>query len=197
MKIEKVLKNTNPFDFFTFKNIFTENEIDEIYLLFENHITQLKDSYNITGRRSKYNNRIYLNKCHYERFSIVKELIDTLREFFKETFKPSNDKLFIRTELIMDNEGFWLEPHVDIPEKKLSMMIYLNRSNDEGIPGTTLYDNNLNEIYETPYKNNTGFYFFPSENTWHGVKTFKDKKRMALMINVTTFETEFELYKNE
>jgi hypothetical protein len=127
----------------------------------------------------------------------VKELIDTLREFFKETFKPSNDKLFIRTELIMDNEGFWLEPHVDIPEKKLSMMIYLNRSNDEGIPGTTLYDNNLNEIYETPYKNNTGFYFFPSENTWHGVKTFKDKKRMALMINVTTFETEFELYKNE
>lgn len=195
MKIDNVEQNKNPFIFYTFKDIFTKKEIEKIYILFEKHAIQLKETYNTTGKRSKSNNRLYLNMHHYKTIPIVKELMDTFREYFKQIFNASNQKLFIRTELIMDNEGFWLEPHVDIPEKKLSMMIYLNKNNDKGITGTMLYDNNLNEVFETPYENNTGFYFFPSYDTWHGVRPFKDKVRMAIMVNVTTFETEFELNK--
>ena len=193
MNIDNVIKHSNPFNFFTFKNIFTENEIVEIYSLFETHGSQLKEIYNNTGKRSTCDNRIYLNINHYKTVPLVKQVIEMFAEYFKIIFNTSNEVLFIRAELIMDNEGFWLEPHVDIPEKKLSMMIYLNKDNDEGIPGTMLYDNNLNEIYEPPYKNNTGFYFFPSKNTWHGVKPFKGKQRTALMVNVTTFKTDFKL----
>ena len=66
---------------------------------------------------------------------------------------------YLRVELIEDKEKSWLKPHVDINEKIMSFILYLNNTNESLDIGTSLYNNNKELVTTVPYINNTGFYF--------------------------------------
>lgn len=101
---------------------------------------------------------------------------------------------YLRVEFIEDREKSWLEPHVDISEKIMSFLVYLNNTNEDVEIGTALYDNNKKYVTTVPYIDNTGFYFYPGADTWHGLESVNIKeRRRAVMVNYCTFKTEFKV----
>ncbi|HTW35397.1 MAG TPA: hypothetical protein VMD53_12335 [Rhizomicrobium sp.] len=76
----------------------------------------------------------------------------------------------LRVEYCQDVTGFWLEPHVDIPVKLFTLLIYL--SDEPGLcdAGTDIYDasSEHNRVATVPYEKGNGFIFIPGANTWHG-----------------------------
>lgn len=194
MNFNNIQKNILPFEHYTFDHVFEDVELDSIYKLFETHTALLENQHNTTGKRVSYNKRLYLTQTEYKEIPTVKLIIDGLMRFFVSMYKSTNNNpLYLRVELLRDQKGFWLEPHVDIPEKKLSMMVYVNPRETLDISGTLLYNSKLEAVTEVPYKNNTGFYFLPGEDTWHGVSELKNGPRFSIMANVCTFETDFRL----
>jgi hypothetical protein len=111
--------------------------------------------------------------------------------------QESNVKIrgnYLRIELIEDREKSWLEPHVDINEKIMSFLVYLNNTDESLDIGTALYNNKQEYITTVPYIDNTGFYFYPSNDTWHGLESINIKeRRRAIMVNYCTFKTEFKV----
>ena len=88
----------------------------------------------------------------------------------------------LRIELCQDSDGFWLEPHIDIGVKRLSMMIYLNR--DDDTLGTDLYtaDHQLHPAAPAPL--NSGLLFIAQDQVVHGFEKREIKGvRKALMVN--------------
>lgn len=75
---------------------------------------------------------------------------------------------FLRMEYIQDVDGAWLKPHHDVPEKLLSMVIYLCTGPDAADWGTDIYDNDRKWFARTSADFNTAAIFMPGENTWHG-----------------------------
>ncbi len=82
---------------------------------------------------------------------------------------------FLRMEYIQDIDGAWLKPHHDVPEKLLSMVIYLCTGPDAGDWGTDIYDNERKWFARTSAAFNTAAIFIPGENTWHGF----EKRRLV------------------
>lgn len=194
MNFSNIQKHDLPFEHYTFDHVFGDTDLHLIYNLFETHTAFLENQHNTTGKRASYNNRLYLTQTECKKIPTAKLIVDGLMDFFSGIYKSTNEQpLYLRAELLRDEKGFWLEPHVDIVEKKLSMMIYINSKETLDIPGTILYNNNLDAVIEVPYKNNTGFYFLPDKNTWHGVSELKNGPRFSIMANVCTFETDFKL----
>ena len=92
----------------------------------------------------------------------------------------------LRIEYCQDVEGFWLEPHVDIPVKLLTMLIYLTDAPELHDAGTDLYDNSPEHklVSCVPYEWNAGFIFVPGKNTWHGFRMRAIRGvRKSLIIN--------------
>ena len=65
-----------------------------------------------------------------------KEVIDAVQEKIKKNLTNS----YIRIEYIADRKGFWLKPHLDIPEKLMTMMLFINTYNESDKLGTDFYD---------------------------------------------------------
>ena len=99
----------------------------------------------------------------------------------------------LRMEYSLDTEGFWLEPHVDIPEKLLSMLVYLSDPDhpDPEHWGTDIYKSKTEHFKIVPFIHNTGFLFKPGVNTWHAMDIGKIKRsevRHSLIINYVSNE---------
>ena len=84
------------------------------------------------------------------------EVVESIQEKIKKNLKNS----FIRIEYIADRKGFWLKPHLDIPEKLMTMMLFINTYDESKNLGTDFYDTNMKLVKTIPYKHNTG-YFLP------------------------------------
>ena len=190
--IENRIQNKIPFNHYTFNNV-----LDNFDLTFLSKIN-LKNSSTLNGKRTSNKNRFFITKkdMNYYCFkSIVNYFLnEKIINFFE---KESNRKIrgnYLRVEILEDKDDSYLEPHCDIKEKILSLMIYLNESNEDESIGTSLYDKNKKLIKTVPYINNSGFYFYPDNNTWHGLEKIKLKnKRKAIMVNYCTFKTEFKV----
>ena len=92
---------------------------------------------------------------------------------------------FLRVEYCQDREGFWLEPHRDIKEKRITMQIYLNTGFDAATLGTDLYDKNKEFHSRAPSTLGQGMIFIPAEpESWHGFekRPIQDVRR-SLIIN--------------
>ena len=67
-------------------------------------------------------------------------------------------------------DGFWLEPHVDIPVKLFTMLVYLSGEPELQDAGTDIYDATPqhNRVGTASYERNKGLIFIPGKDTWHG-----------------------------
>ena len=93
----------------------------------------------------------------------------------KSLEKKFNQKLkFDSIDLWIDDEGYFLPPHLDNEKIKLHLQIYLDNDN----VGTSLYNLNKEKIYTFPYKMNCGYALLNNKHSLHGVETvIKDGRK--------------------
>ncbi len=143
--------------------------------------------------------RVFLEKDNYERLPNGMELIQDLRD--KEVIQSIENYIqkdltnsYIRVEYIADRKGFWLKPHLDIKEKLMTMMLFINTFNESENLGTDFYDLNMKLVKTIPYRHNTGYFFASGNNTWHGLEKKEIKiERRCMQINYVTFPTSWPI----
>ena len=119
-----------------------------------------------------------------------KEVIGSIQEKIKKDLKNS----FIRIEYIADRKGFWLKPHLDIKEKLMTMMLFINTYDESEKLGTDFYDTNMKLVKTVTYKHNSGYFFASGHNTWHGLEKKEIKiERRCMQINYVTFPTSWPI----
>jgi len=196
MKFRNYKEHNEPFNYYTFDNFLCEKELESF-----RNIDLNKNASNLTGERTDNKNRYYVNEKNKNEHFVTERLIDffTRKEtinFFQEKHNLNLNHTYLRVELINDNEGSFLKPHKDIKEKLISLLVYINETDEDENIGTSLYDKNLEFVKTVPFKNNFGFYFLPGDDTWHGLEKIKVKKdRKMIMINYCTFKTDFKVQK--
>ena len=150
-----------------------------------------------TGKGIDGKLRLFVNKENSTYFPRLTELINILqskecRDIISEKLKKSLNNSFVRLEIIADKLGFWLTPHKDIKEKLMTMMIWVNPYNESENLGTDFYDNSLNLVKTSKYKNNTGYFFSSGQDTWHGLEKKEIiKERRSIQINYVSFKTDW------
>jgi hypothetical protein len=192
MKISNITCDSSPFNYYSFSDVFCENELNQIV-----NIDLFKHSAKLEGERASNTNRFFANDENRKNHEIIDHIInyfsdsEVISHFENESGRKISGN-YLRIEFIADTESSWLKPHVDINEKIMSMMIYLNTTDENLNIGTSVYDEDMKLVKTVPYIHNTGFYFYPSHNTWHGLEPIKIKtSRKAIMVNYCTFKTEF------
>lgn len=194
MKFRNKKCKKNPFKHYIFTEFFCERELADI-----NRVQLSNHSASLDGARTTNNNRFFVDKENMWSNSALNRIVDFfLRDDIILMFEQESGKTirgnYLRVEFIEDREKSWLEPHVDISEKIMSFLVYLNNTNEDVEIGTALYDNNKKYVTTVPYIDNTGFYFYPGADTWHGLESVNIKeRRRAVMVNYCTFKTEFKV----
>ena len=128
------------------------------------------------GRRESNNStRFYFSRAAQAKHPVCREVASAFRSpevvaALKETTGSPVDKGRLRIEYCQDTDGFWLEPHVDIPVKLFTMLIYLSDDPALSDAGTDIYDASPahRTVATAPYAFNAGMIFIPGKNTWHG-----------------------------
>jgi hypothetical protein len=128
------------------------------------------------GRRESNNStRVYFNPENQARFPACRALAqafdsDAVRRSIERLTgtRLANGKL--RIEYCQDRDGFWLEPHVDIPVKLFTMLVYLAKEPELSDAGTDIFDASPEHkrVATAPCEWNKGLIFIPGKNTWHG-----------------------------
>ena len=143
--------------------------------------------------------RVFLEKDNFDKLPNGMELIQDLRDkdviqSIENYIKKDLSNSYIRVEYIADRKGFWLKPHLDIKEKLMTMMLFINTYNESENLGTDFYDLDMKLVKTIPYKHNTGYFFASGNNTWHGLEKKEIKiERRCMQINYVTFPTSWPI----
>lgn len=129
------------------------------------------------GRRETNNaTRVYFSPNNQKGFPVCRELAAALDSFHVRSAIEQVTGAHImsgrlRIEYCQDGDGFWLEPHVDIPVKLFTMLIYLSGEPELADAGTDIYDATPEHrlVGRAPCSWNTGLIFIPGKDTWHGL----------------------------
>jgi hypothetical protein len=194
MKLKPIFEWTDPFLHYTFSNFFDEDELSA-YKSIDPHGNHGNE---LTRTRTSSKNRIFIDDNLCKTYEIYRNI----RDFFvsKETIELFESYVnksvpnYLRLEVIKDTGESWLEPHCDIMEKYVSFLLFINDSNENPNIGTDLYSSDLIVKKTVPFIDNTGYFFYPGKDTWHGLEKKKIKThRKILMMNYVEFNTEIKL----
>ncbi len=194
-------KHEDPFLYWLIDQPFSEQAIREVV---QTDIPNVRRDYDgtragdATTKVGTVNTRCFISPSNVDDYPALGALVDDLLS--PGTIELCSDMLrrrmdgYLRVEVICDREGFWLEPHKDIKEKLMSMLLYVNLVGESENLGTDLYDGKLNLVKTVPFRNNFGYMFAPSHDTWHGLeKKTVQKERRSVLINYVTFQTDWQL----
>lgn len=172
--LQQVTHQTFPYDYWLLRDVLPSNMIDDLMTLpFPKIAHPVFD-----GRRESNNSsRIYFSPENQKRHAVCRDMVgvfgnpQTIRQLEKVT-KSDLSRGQLRIEYCQDEDGFWLEPHLDLGVKLFTMLIYLSDDPKLYDAGTDIYDDTPqhNLVATAPYEYNTGLFFIPGENTWHGFK---------------------------
>jgi len=141
--------------------------------------------------------RLFITKYNVNKFPFLQKLINELqnKNYYQKIsgyLKKDLSGSFVRLEVIADKLGFWLQPHKDIPEKLMTMMIWANPYNESENLGTDLYNENFELVKTVKYKHNCGYFFASGKDTWHGLEKKEIKiERRCVQINYVGFKTDW------
>ena len=62
----------------------------------------------------------------------------------------------------------------------MTMMIWANPYKESENLGTDLYNDEFEIVKTVKYVHNAGYFFSSGQDTWHGLRVKRDKKRKAL-----------------
>ena len=147
------------------------------------------------GKRATNNAlRVYFTPEIQARFEVCRRVVagfqdPEVRSAIEATTGADLSDGHLRIEYCQDTDGFWLEPHTDIPVKKFTMLVYLLDDPDLADAGTNILEGppDFKYVGSAPYGRNKGVIFIPAENTWHGVGHHPIKGlRKSIIINYVT-----------
>ena len=200
MNLSETTLHTYPFDHWELNNCLDDLTLKEIV---NATIPEGKRAYDGT-RAADHNGqgidgklRLYITKENSKAFPHLQKLISNLQsknncEKFSALLNKSLSNSFVRLEIIADKLGFWLKPHKDIPEKLMTMMIWVNPYDESQNLGTDLYDSNFKIVKTVKYQHNCGYFFSSGQDTWHGLEKKEiQKERRCIQINYVTFRTDW------
>ena len=149
-----------------------------------------------TGKGIDGKLRLFVDKSNCKYFPFLTKLINEFQGNvaykISQLLQKDLSKSFVRLEIIGDKKGFWLQPHKDIPEKLMTMMIWANPNNGHENLGTDLYDKNFKLVKTVKYHHNNGYFFSSGSDTWHGLEMKEIKKeRRCIQINYVSFKTDW------
>ncbi len=128
----------------------------------------------LSGKREDQNaTRCYANAASMRRFPLLARLAEALqsrrvaREIVALTAAPL-DGTNLRLEYAVDSDGFWLEPHTDLGEKKFTCLISLAEGARQADLGTDIYSPRNKVHKRAPFLRNGALMFVPGATTWHG-----------------------------
>lgn len=195
-------RSTDPFLHYIIRQPLSTAQLGEIDNAMIADVPRLYDGTragNQTGDAKNANTRCFVDTENVDSFPALGELIDELLavetiEFVEHMLERSLANCNLRFEVLCDRQGFWLEPHKDIKEKRMSMLLYSNPCGESINLGTDLYNKDLQLVKTMPFATNVGYMFGPGDDTWHGLEKKEIKKeRRSLLINYVTFETCWKL----
>jgi len=184
----KSQRHREPFKYWVLEDVLPESVCDAIGALPFSPL----DKAVFNGRREANNaKRIYFTPANQRRFSVCHEVADAFRSSrvahaLERMTGADLAKSRLRIEYCQDVDGFWLEPHVDIPVKLFTMLVYLSDAPELHDAGTDIYDASPEHklIASVPYEWNAGLIFVPGKNTWHGFRKRPIRGlRKSLIIN--------------
>jgi hypothetical protein len=128
------------------------------------------------GRREANNStRVYFAPPMQARFPICAAIADLFqsqpaRSAIAALTKVDLNQGRLRIEYCQDIDGFWLEPHVDIPVKLVTMLIYLSDDPALSDAGTDIYGPGPEHrrAGRVGYRRGRALIFAPDADTWHG-----------------------------
>ena len=200
MNLENLEYFNEPFNHWEFNNFIDESTLNEISFSSLPNGQRAYDGTRAadhTGEGLDGKLRLFITKENNLNFPYLTTLINKLQKTetankISKIINKDLSKSFVRLEIIGDKKGFWLKPHKDIPEKLMTMMLWVNPYNESESLGTDLYDNNFNIVKTVKYIHNTGYFFSSGEDTWHGLELKEIKKeRRCIQINYVNFETDW------
>lgn len=128
----------------------------------------------IQGRRENNNqNRVFVNpqkQQEDQRCAALAQAFEAqeTRDLFAKLTGSNLSETWLRLELCLDKEGFWLEPHTDIGAKKLTFLVSLSLGEGAETWGTDIMNAQGDSLGRSPGKFNSAFLFIPGKDTWHG-----------------------------
>ncbi|MSO84773.1 MAG: 2OG-Fe(II) oxygenase [Rhodospirillales bacterium] len=126
------------------------------------------------GKRESYNDiRVFMSARDRARYPVCGEVAEAFQapetaRAVEKTFGVKLRGSLLRIEYCQDVDGFWLEPHVDISAKLVSMLIFLCDQPAGENWGTDIYDADRKLVANAECRFNHGYVFVPAKDTWHG-----------------------------
>ena len=202
MNIKNLVEHTFPFKHWEISDCLDQDTINEISSAKIPEGGRVYDGTRAadhTGEGIDGKLRLFVSKENSVYFPKITNLIKVLQK--KETYtnianliEKDLSNSYVRLEIISDKKGFWLKPHKDIPEKLMTMMIWINKYDESDLLGTDLYNDNYDLVKTIKYINNHGYFFSSGNDTWHGLEMKEIKKeRRCIQINYVTFKTEWKV----
>ncbi len=126
------------------------------------------------GKREDQNaTRLYVNAATMRRFPVLARLAEALQskrvvgEIAALSAAPL-EGTHLRLEYAVDCDGFWLEPHTDLGEKKFTCLISLAEGEEQADLGTDIYSPHNRLHKRAPFRRNGALMFVPGAATCHG-----------------------------
>lgn len=131
--------------------------------------------------------RLFVDDSNGDQYPHLYQLYTSLksgvyRRYFEYHTGQDYTGLFPRLEVISDIGDFYLAPHPDQPEKRLTALVYTDY--ETLYPGTQLSDGS-----RVPSRDNRCFFFVPAADTVHGYPATRfDQIRRCVQINYWTYQ---------
>ena len=170
--LRRVDHHREPYDFWLLEDVLPESVCDGIASLpFAPPQAPTHD-----GRRESNNStRVYFSPENQAKFPVCREVVTAFKRpdvkgAIEHAIGRDLSKGQLRVEYCQDVDGFWLEPHVDIPVKLFTMLVYLADAPELHDAGTDVYDASPEHklVTTAPCEWNAGMFFVPGKDTWHG-----------------------------
>jgi hypothetical protein len=173
-------KNNRPWQHWICDDFLTQSCLEEVKSVPD----QLPQT--VPGRR-RDSHRMFINEGSAVNYPHLYQLwLDmhdgAVRDYFEFHTQQSFEGLYPRVEVISDIGDFYLEPHLDHREKRLTAMVYTDHA--RLWPGTQLTHGHVVQA-----RDNRCFFFVPDDDTWHGYPhTHFDRVRRCLQLNYWTYQ---------
>jgi hypothetical protein len=186
--LEEANRRDWPYSYWLLENALPEETVDDIGRLPIAAPTGLL----FYGKREINNaSRVYFTPENQDKHPVCREMATAFKsakvlQTIEDLTGRDVSKGSLRIEYCQDTDGFWLEPHVDIPVKLFSMLVYLSDDLSLRDAGTDIYDATPQHktVATAPYEKNRGLIFIPAHDTWHGFSKRPIKGlRKSLIIN--------------
>ena len=196
MKVDIIDK---PWKHFILDDVFSKED----YQILKN-FPRLDSGYeNITGFRDAIDNRVYLNDKFVHDNPQFKNILRTLNntDIFEKIFDVKLSRCSLRPELIDDRYPFFHEVHCDHPDKVLTLLIYIDKDDEQNLASDLYIDENTHHT-KLKWKDNggIGWTIEPNDNKWHGFKPMKyEGVRRILIVNWVkndVWKDKSQLYKD-